>query len=371
MINPTNTVDSFGIVKEKSKALNLNFLKRVKAKEKIFFIQNLKTMIKAGMSITEGLQTIIKQTDNQKFKDILIDLSNGVEAGKSLSESMGKYPKVFTTIFINMIAAGEMSGNLENILEQLYVQIKKDYDLISKIKGAMSYPVVVLTAMVGMLLGMVFFVFPTFIEIFEEANAELPFVTKILIDITGFIIDNGLITLIGAIIVIVVLANLMRTTQGKKLFHLFMLKAFIIGPLVKKINLARFARSLSSLLKTDIPIIKSFEITSSVVGNVHYKKAILESIDKIKKGSTIASAVQDYPKLFPPMIIQMIIVGEKSGTTDDLLNTIAEYYEEEVDNITKNLSSIIEPLLILVIGAAVGVIAVAVMMPMYNLSQSY
>jgi type IV pilus assembly protein PilC len=357
--------------KQFNKEMDISFLQRVSAKEKIFFVQNLKTMIKAGMSLTEGLGTLAKQTKNKKMEKILIELATNVEKGNPLSKAMAKYPKIFSNIFVNMIAAGETSGNLENILEQLYIQTKKDHDLISKIRGAMIYPAVVLFAMVIMGIGMMVFVFPTFIEIFEEANAELPVITEILINTSEFIISNGLLTSIIVIVLIISFFRLIKTKSGKKIFHLFLLKFMIIGPIVQKVNLARFARSLSSLLKTDIPLLRSFEITSSVVGNVHYKNALDEAKEEIKKGTTISNSLQKYPKLFPPMILQMIMVGEKSGTTDELLNEIAIFYEEEVDNITKNLSSIIEPLLILVIGAAVGLMAVAVMMPMYNLAQQY
>jgi type IV pilus assembly protein PilC len=353
------------------KKRDLRFWMRVSAKEKIIFLQNLKTMIKAGMSLADSLKILSTQTKNPKFKDVLSELTVNVEKGQTLSNTMKRYPQIFSEIFINMIAAGETSGNLENILNQLHIQIKKDHDLISKIRGAMTYPIVVFFAMFVMGIGMVVFVFPTFVEIFEEADAELPIITKILISMSKFINEHGIIVAMGIVLIVIGFWRAIKTKAGKKFFDLFILKFIIIGPIVQKVNLARFARSLSSLLKTEIPLIKSFEITASVVGNYHYQKALSKSIEKIKKGTTISKSLEDYPKLFPPMIIQMIMVGERSGTTDDLLNEIAGYYEEDVDNTTKNLSSIIEPLLILVIGAAVGLMAIAVMMPMYNLAQQY
>lgn len=348
-----------------------NFLGRVKTKEKIFFIQNLKTMIRSGMSLTEALKVLSRQTSNKKFQNVLTDITNRIEQGQTLSQSLGRYPDVFSEIFINMIAAGETSGNLENILDQLYIQIKKDYELISRIRGAMTYPIVVFTAMIIMLLGMVFFVFPTFIKIFEEAHAELPILTRILINGSQLIINHWIILGITFLILIIIAIQVLKTARGKKGIDLILLKMPLIGPLTQKINLARFSRSISSLIKTDIPIIKSFEITASVVGNHYYKETLLTSIEKIRKGSTIADSLAEYHNLFPSMIIQMILVGEKSGNTDSVLDEIANFYEEEVNNTTKNLSSIIEPILILFIGVAVGIVAVAVMMPMYNLAQQY
>lgn len=357
--------------KDARKKLNLNIFGRVPAKEKIFFLQNLKTMIKAGMSLSESLKVLSTQTQNVKFKEILENITAHIEKGQTLSSAMSLYPKHFSEIFINMISAGETSGNLENILAQLYIQIKKDHDLISKIRGAMTYPLVVLMAMLIMGIGMVIFVFPTFIEIFEEADVELPFFTKILINISSFIQHHGIIALLLTVAFITGFLRGIKTKIGKKYFDLFLLKFLIIGPIVKKVNLARFARSLSSLLQTEIPLIKSFEITANVVGNVSYKEAINKAREEIKKGATISSSLARYENLFPPMVIQMIMVGEKSGTTDELLGEIAHYYEEEVDDTTRNLSSIIEPLMILGIGAAVGLMAVAIMMPMYNLAQQY
>lgn len=357
--------------KKLKKNINIPFLSRVSAKEKIFFLQNLKTMVKAGMSLAESLKILAKQTANAKFQEILTDIAENIEKGHTLSSAMAKYPKQFSEIFINMISAGETSGNLENILSQLYLQTKKDHDLISKIRGAMTYPLVVVFAMVIMGIGMVIFVFPTFVQIFEEAEAELPFVTKVLIGTSNFIQNHGIVTLIIIVLIIVGFLRGIKTKTGKKYFDLFMLKFPIIGPIVKKVNLARFSRSLSSLLKTEIPLIKSFEISANVVGNTSYKDALNKAREEIKKGATISSSLEVYENLFPPMIIQMIMVGEKSGTTDDLLAEIAVYYEDEVDDTTRNLSSIIEPLMILVIGAAVGLMAVAVMMPMYNLAQQY
>ncbi|MFH1565089.1 MAG: type II secretion system F family protein [bacterium] len=357
--------------KKTRKKININFLARVSAKEKIFFLQNLKTMLKAGMSLGESLRVLSKQTQNVTFKKILTEITTDIEKGQSLSTAMSRHSKHFSEIFINMISAGETSGNLENILEQLYIQTKKDHDLISKIRGAMTYPAVVLFAMVIMGFGMIIFVFPTFIQIFEEANAELPFITKILIAVSNFIQHHGIIAFVLTVAFAVGFSRGIKTKIGKKYFDLFLLKFFIIGPIVKKVNLARFARSLNSLLKTEIPLIKSFEITANVVGNTSYKEAINKAREEIKKGAAISSSLEVYANLFPSMLIQMIMVGEKSGTTDELLGEIANYYEEEVDDTTRNLSSIIEPLMILIIGAAVGLMAVAVMMPMYNLAQQY
>jgi len=269
-----------------------------------------------------------------------------------------------------MIEAGELSGNLENVLEQLYIQMKKDHDLISKVKSALTYPIVIMAAMLGIGTFMFIVVIPRMTSIFAEMNVELPLVTRILIVVSNAIASNGLLALLILIVFVLCFIKIIKTEKGKYIFQGFVLKIPIIAPIVKKINLARFARNLSSLLKTEIMIVKSFQIVSRVLGNIRYRKAISEMGDKLKKGKNLGDSIKKYPKLFPPVVSQMISVGEETGELDNILSELAEFYENEVDQIMKELPALIEPLLILVLGVGVGGVAAAVIMPMYSLSSS-
>ncbi|MBU1180076.1 type II secretion system F family protein [Patescibacteria group bacterium] len=337
--------------------------------EKLFFAENLRVMIKAGLSMSEALETLSMQTKNKKFRNTLLAIKKGVMEGHSLASMLAKYPKIYPAYFVNMIRVGEKSGNLEQNLEQLSIQMKKDHDIRSKVRGAMIYPSVILAATVGIVILMFVYVIPNVLSIFEEMTLELPLATKILIVISKAVTNYGVFVAVGAVIFFGTLITLSRTKKGKRVVHWIILHLWIIGPIAKKINLARFARTLSSLLKTDIPVIESFKITSSVLGNVYYKNACWAVSLELAKGTAINSVLKRTPQLFPPLVTQMTSVGEKSGTLDELLSELAVFYETEVTEITKNMSSIIEPILIVFLGSVVGLIAFAVISPIYTLSE--
>jgi type IV pilus assembly protein PilC len=340
----------------------------VPLKEKLFFVKHLGLMLKSGISLSKALKTLSKQTENKYFSKILNDISEKVEKGSTFAESLKLYPKIFGELFINMIEAGEMSGKLEEVLNQLFIQMKKEHDLISKVKGALTYPAVIVLAMFGIGTFMILVVVPKITGMFKELNTELPLPTKILITVSDAIINHGIISLISFVLFIVIFVKIIQTKKGKYIFQAILLKMPIIGPIIKKINLARFARNISSLLRTDIMIIKSFQITANVLGNLHYRQVLEQMAQEIKKGGRLNEIIKKYPKLFPPIVAQMIAVGEETGELDNILSELAEFYEEEVDQIMENLPSIIEPLLILFLGIGVGGIAVAIIMPMYSIT---
>ena len=342
----------------------------IPADEKLFFVRNLCVMLKAGVPLLSALQTLGKQSVNKHFIQVISDTSKAVEKGKSFTEALKLNPEVFGELFINMVEAGELSGKLENVLDQLYIQMKKHHELISKIKGALTYPAVVLFAMGGIGIFMMIVVVPQIASMLKDFNTELPLATKVIIGVSDFLANNTTIALIIIALAIYVLVRIYKTTPGRYYFDLGMLKMPIFGKIAMKINLAKFARTVSSLLKTDIMIIKSFQITANVLGNVHYRAAINDIGDKIKKGTPINEVVGTYPKLFPPIVTQMISIGEQTGELDSILQELAEFYEEEVDAVMESLPSIIEPVLILVLGSAVGVMAVAIVMPMYSITTS-
>ncbi|MDD4900706.1 MAG: type II secretion system F family protein [Patescibacteria group bacterium] len=343
---------------------------RVPIAEKLFFVQYLGIMLKAGISLSVALKTLAKQTSNKKFAKIITEVSKSVEKGISFTESLRPYEKIFGQLFVSMVESGEISGKLEEVLKKLYIQFKKNHELVSKVKGALTYPIVILAAMVGIGIFMMIMVVPKITVMFKDFNAELPLPTKILIKFSDSLIAHGVIYLVATAIVVFILVQLIKTAKGKNIFHSCLLAMPIFGKIIKKVNLARFARTISSLLKTDIMIIKSFQITANVLSNVHYRNALLDMSNKIKKGGTINEVIATYPKLFPPVVVQMIAVGEETGELDYVLEELAEFYEEEIDQTMNNLPAIIEPILILTLGIVVGGMAIAIIMPMYSLTSA-
>ena len=351
--------------------LNTFFL-RISLPEKIFFTENLRVMIKAGLSLTEALRTLSMQTDSKGFKAVIIEVQLDVEHGLTLAQSLAKHPKIFEAIFINMISAGEVSGTLEKTLEQLTQQMKKDFELMSKVKGALMYPAVILSATTLIGIGMMIFVIPQILSIFDEIGRDsLPLPTKILIAVSDFVQHD---TLLLIIILAACISGFMwgiSTKPGRYIWHKFLVSAPVVGPIVKKVNLARFTRTLSSLLRTDIPIVQALQITSDILRNVYYHDVMLSAAEALKKGEQISTVLGKSPKLFPPLVVQMIAVGERAGTVDAMLEEIADFYEAQVSQTMGNMASIIEPLLILFLGGAVGGIALAVITPIYALTTKF
>lgn len=371
-INPEN----FNISSPEKKSFSakltdfISNLNRIPVKEKLVFIQNLSVMIKASIPVLTAFRTLSEQTENKQLSKILKQIALKLEQGSSLTDSMRPYPKVFNELFINMINSGEVSGKLEEVLHHLHLQTKKQYALTSRVKGALTYPLIVVVAMFGIGIFMMVFVIPKITAVFTEYQVALPLATRILIGTSNFLANQWIISLLSAAAIFYIFAKILKTRNGKYFFQAIALRAPIFGPIIKKINLANFARTTSSLLKTDIMIVNAFQITANTLGNLHYREAVLDISEKIKKGGQINEVIKNYPDFFPPMVTQMIAIGEQTGEITDILEDLAVFYEEEVDQIMQNLPSIIEPLLILLLGAGVGGIAIAIIMPMYSLTSS-
>ncbi|MCD4694547.1 type II secretion system F family protein [bacterium] len=357
---------------EWAKKINDYFLKfsRVSLKEKLFFIQYFGIMFRTGISLSVILRTLSKQTTNKYFAKVVSEISVEVEKGKSLAESFRPHKKIFGDLFINMIEAGEVSGNLEKVLEQLYIQIKKQHELVSKVKGALTYPVVLLMAMILIGVFMMLKVVPQMLGVFDSFGTALPLPTRILIGISDFMVNNIMFLAVVVVFVVLLFIKILKTYKGKYIFQSILLKLPIISSIIKKINLANFARTSSSLMKTDILIVRSFKITASVLGNLPYRKSIEEVGDKIETGGKINEILATYPKLFPPVVQQIVAIGEETGELSNILMELADFYEKEVDSIMSNLPSIIEPVLILLLGVGVGGMAVAIIMPMYSMTST-
>lgn len=343
---------------------------RVPLKEKLFFVQYFGIMFKTGISLSVILRTLSRQTANKYFAKVIGEISREVEKGSSLADAFRPHEKVFGELFINMIEAGEVSGNLETVLNQLYIQIKKQNELTSKIKGALTYPTVLVIVMILIGIFMMVVVVPKLLGVLSTFGTTLPLPTRILIAVSNFMTNNLLLLGAAILIFIITAVKILRTEKGKYAFGWLMLKTPIIGPILKKINLARFARTSSSLIKTDILIVRAFKITASVLGNLPYRRVIEEVSGKIEKGGQINEIISEYPHLFPPVVQQIVAVGEETGELDEILMELADFYEKEVDAIMDNLPSIIEPILILLLGIGVGGMAVAVIMPMYSLTST-
>jgi len=339
--------------------------------EKIGFVENLSIMLKSGISLTRALKILVKQTKNERFKAIIADINQQVETGKSLAEALSRHSNIFSNIFISMVKVGEMSGSLDKSLEYLTIQLHREADLKSKVRGAMIYPSVIVSTMVIIGILMSIFVLPKLTSIFKEFdNIDLPFMTKVVIGVADFMAGNAVIVILSLVILITGLILFFRTFAGQKFLGGLLVRLYIIGPIVRKINLARFARILSSLLKSGIPIVEGLEVAGNSINNIPYRELIINSAEQVRLGKDLTETLSKDEILFPVLVVQMLEVGEESGTVEEMLSQLAVHYEEEVDTIMKNLSSIIEPLLLLLIGGVVGILAVALISPIYSISQS-
>jgi len=348
----------------------LDFIRTVSVDEKIFFTQNLGVMLKSGLSASRALRTLVLQATNPKFKRALFKIFRDVEKGQPIAQAMEAFPKVFSSLYVNMIRAGEAAGQLEEVLTELTRQMKRSHELKQKVRGAMMYPTAIMIAMVSIGTGMVVFIIPKLISIFRDLNATLPLPTRILIGFSDWV--NANIYVVGPL-AIILSGSLVYATKrgpGQRIWHRLVLILPIVKNIVKKINLARIARTLGSLLKTDMPIVKSLTLTGSTIKNVHYKQSLFTMSESIEKGKTISSEMAEYPKLYPPVVQQMIAVGEETGEIDNILTQLAEFYEDDVSQTMDSLPSLIEPVLIVLMGVAIGGMAVAIILPMFTLTQT-
>jgi type IV pilus assembly protein PilC len=347
------------------------FFNRISFVDKMLFVFHLQIMTKAGLSIVAALKILSEEIENRKFKKIIGEIKSEVEKGRQLSEVLSQYPKVFPSIYVSMIEAGEAAGKMEESLEQVATQMKKSHELTSHIRGAMIYPAVVVTAIVGIAIEMIVFVLPKIMVMFEDFKSDLPLATKILINTVKFTQNYGIYILIGLIALIVLFFWALKNPNFKKTIHRLTLKLPIFGGVIKKINLARFTLTLSSLLESTIPIVEAVKISANVQTNLVYRDSLLAVSEGLKRGENLSKILQQYPEIFPPMVTEMIMVGEEAGKMDDMLSELSQYYGNEVDSTMKNFSTIIEPVIIVVLGLMVAGIAVAVIMPMYTLAQNF
>lgn len=347
----------------------LDRLMRVPAKDKVLFSRQLSTLINAGLPLVQSLRNVGDQTTNKKFKVTINNIIADVEGGSALSVSMAKHPEVFNQIYISLIAAGEASGTLDTALERLAIQQEKDANLAGKIRGAMIYPIIVVLVMVAVVGFMIVKVLPQVKVLYSGLGgaASLPLITRVLLSISDFVIHDWWVVVIVLALLVFFTTRWARTLSGKRVFDTVKMKAWPIGPLFMKVYMARFARTGTTLVASGVPLIQVLEITASAVNNVHIAESIKKAADKVKGGKSLADSLQKDPN-FLTLVPSMIRIGEESGSLEQMLEKTALYYEQEVDEEVAAISSIIEPVLMVILGAVALIIVAAVLLPIYGLA---
>jgi type IV pilus assembly protein PilC len=356
---------------KKRKVFSLDFIfGRVKTHDRIIFIRNLGSMIEAGLPLSRALAVIEKQTQHKKFKSIISELGKNIGQGHTLSDGLREHSEIFSPLVISMVKAGEESGSLAQSLRMISVQMESAYVLTRKIRGAMTYPAIILFTMVLIGFFMLTFVVPTLSATFKELNAELPLSTRIIIFTSDFLQAHILVSLGAILLVGVALFYFFKTKIGKRFTDYSLLHIPIIKTITKEINSARTARTLSSLLSAGVDIVVSTQITGEVIQNSYFKEVLKAVEQKIQKGEPIASIFGQHEHLYPPFVGEMISVGEETGQLGQMLLGVATFYESEVDQKTKDMSTIIEPFLMVFIGIVVGLFAISMISPIYSIGNS-
>lgn len=364
------TADAEGEKKSSNFFKKLMSMGGVSTHEKIIFSRNLSAMLGAGLSLSRALFTIQKQSKNKRFKKVIETINQKVKEGYTLNQSLGEFPKVFSPLFISMTAAGEESGNLIESLNVVSTQMEKTYELQKKVRGAMIYPSVILGAMLVIGIFMLTYIVPTLTATFKDLEVELPASTRFIIAVSeGF--QNHTITLLLAVAgFIALVVYSIKTVRGRRTLDYIFLHMPLVSVLVKETNSARTARTLSSLLSSGVSYVKALEITRDVVQNSYYKKILKEAQDKVELGQPVSEVFGSHEKFYPPFVSEMITVGEETGELGPMLMRVASFYEAEIDQKTKNMSTIVEPFLMIIIGAGVGFFAVSMISPMYQLVEN-
>jgi type IV pilus assembly protein PilC len=354
-------------ITQKSQPPFSSFGGRVKEKDLVVFTRQFATMIGAGLPLIQALEILEKQTENKTFAKTIGDIKGDVEGGSTFADALKKHPKIFSELYTNMVAAGEAGGILDTILVRLANYIEKAQKLKRKVKGAMIYPSVVVSVAVLVIVIIMVFVVPTFSKMFTQLGGTLPVPTQLIINLSNFLGGTGGLVVLGSIIALVIfLTQLNRTVKGKKLIDATILKLPIIGILFRKVAVAKFTRTLGTLVSSGVPILDGLNITAKTAGNKIIEKAVLDVRQGVSEGKTIAEPLAD-SKVFPPMVTQMIAVGESTGALDSMLEKIADFYDEEVDDAVANLTSMIEPALMVFLGGTIGFIVVAMYLPIFKL----
>ncbi|HPM08593.1 MAG TPA: type II secretion system F family protein [Candidatus Pacearchaeota archaeon] len=340
---------------------------KIKDQDKVAFAHQLAIMFRSSIPLTEALKTIAKQTKNQAFKDAIGKVAKDVEGGAPTSQALAQYPKAFDPFFVNMVKAGEVSGKLSENLENLALHMEKEKNLKDKVRGAVIYPIFILAVFIVIFSAMAFFVIPQFEKVLEVQSGEkLPGITLVVFGMARFLRENFITFFLMLAFVVLILIQASKTKDGKMFLDKNLIKFPLVGDLIKKIQISTFAESLSTLISAGLPISQSLEITADVVSNVVYKDIVLEMRDEVRRGSPMSAVLMSYPEIIPPLLTQMVVVGERTGNLEQALTKVVNFYQEEVWRTTDNLISLIEPILIVVLGIAVMLFAVSVFFPIFS-----
>jgi type IV pilus assembly protein PilC len=352
----------------------LDFLggNKVKNDDLVMFTRQLSAMVSAGVPILRALSSQHDHTSSKQLRTVLVGVIKDVEGGAQLADALAKYPNTFNDVYVNMVRAGEAAGILDDILKRLALQQEKNASMRKKIKSAMMYPMVLMGITVLAFFGLMIFVIPQIGNIVKDlggSDAKLPALTILMLSLSDFLVQYGIFVAIALIAGIVFLLRWLKTPQGKAAFHPFILRIPLLKTIIQKIAVARFARTFSSLMGAGVAVLEALHVTGRAIGNVTYENAMTFAAEEVKNGKTLSSVLEKDP-LFPPIVAQMLAVGEETGQTDMVLVKVADFYEEEVDVAIDGVSSIIEPVMILIMGSMVAVIAASVMMPIAGLAQN-
>lgn len=346
--------------------------KKVKSDDLVIFTRQLSSMVGAGVPLLRSLNSLEQHSESPGLKIILVEVIKDVEGGATFGDALAKHPKTFSDVYVNMVRAGETAGILDDILKRLALQQEKNASIRKKVKSAMTYPMVLVVITVAAFFGLMLFVIPQIGKILKDLggpDAELPLLTQIMLGISAFILQWWYIIVPLLIFAVYMLLRYIKTPAGKKQFHTIVLKVPAINGIIRKVVVARFARTFSALAGAGVSIIETMTVTAHALGNVVYEESLLAAVDKVKNGQQLSTILEE-DGLYPAIVAQMLAVGEETGQTDTVLIKVADFYEEEVDAAISSLSSIIEPVMIVLMGSAVGLIAASVMGPIASLSQS-
>jgi len=355
-------------VRKKARDINLALGSGVSAKDLVVFTRQFSTMIDAGLPLVQCLEILGSRADNKHFGKILGDIKGRVEAGGTFSDALKAHPKVFDDLYANLVAAGELGGILDTILTRLAIYIEKKEKLKSQVKGAMVYPIAILLVAVVVIFVLLNFVIPVFENMFKDmGSGALPAPTQIVIDISHGVADNIVVIMIGMLLGTFGFVAFVRSTKGRRIFDAAILRIPLVGPVLRKVVVARFARTLGTLLSSGVPVLDALEITSKTSGNKVVESAIMTTRARVSEGKDLASPLME-TAVFPPMVVQMVAVGEQTGAMDQMLNKIADFYEEEVDLAVTTMTKLMEPAMMVILGGIVGGLIIAMYLPIFELA---
>lgn len=345
---------------------NIRLFDKVKSKDIVLFSRQLAILFKAGIPIVESLRSIAKQTKKRSLKEQTLIISDKVESGTALSLALASYPKTFSTFYIGMVKSGEASGRLSEVFEYLADHTEKEHNFNSKIIGSLIYPAFILAVFFAILILLIVFVVPGLSDIFR--GMDVPLSTKIILGMGDFLVNYWWIPVTSIIFLIVSFIKFKKTDSGRKILDKIYLRIPIIGTFIKKMNLVRISENLSTLISGGLPIVQALEVTAGVLNSETYKKVILKARDNVRKGDQMSSVFIRYPKYFPVLFIQMVIVGEKTGNIDTSLVNVVNFYKKELDNALETMIKLIEPVMIIFIGGLVGLMVVSMLTPIYQMT---